>query len=206
MRENYEAACLLEKDCAPDPVDQFEKWFREAIDGRVDEPNAMAVATCGADGQPSVRMVLLKSFDHDGFVFYSNYESRKGSQIIENAKVSLLFWWAPLQRQVRIEGLATQTPRALNELYFHSRPRGSQIAATVSEQSRVIESREALEQLYQEKEKELGDGEIPLKKNWGGYLVAPSMMEFWQGRASRLHDRIRYTKEESQWKAERLAP
>jgi pyridoxamine 5'-phosphate oxidase len=207
MRESYTSSILLEEECDPDPFLQFDKWFHQAIEAKMYEPNAMALATTGNDGQPSVRMVLLKSFDRNGFVFFSNYVSHKGKQISDNNKVGLLFRWSGHERQVRIEGFTTKTSEALNDEYFHSRPKGSQIAATISDQSKPIENRQVLDQLYIQKEKEFADKEVPLKENWGGYVVTPLVFEFWQGRESRLHDRIRYTKEnDGSWKMERLAP
>ncbi|MDB5226018.1 MAG: pyridoxamine 5-phosphate oxidase [Bacteroidota bacterium] len=207
MRESYNSSILLETDCNADPFLQFEKWFSEAVEDKIFEPNAMTLATTGNDGQPSARMVLLKAYSHDGFIYYSNYESKKGIQIQDNNKVALCFWWAKHSRQVRIEGIASRTPKEKNEIYFHSRPRESQVAALISDQSKVVDSRETLEQLYREKEKEFSDKEIPLKENWGGFIVTPYLFEFWQGKGNRLHDRIQYSKEESgAWKIERLAP
>lgn len=207
MRESYDSSILLETDCNADPFLQFEKWFSEAVEDKIFEPNAMTLATTGKDGQPSARMVLLKAYSHEGFVYYSNYESKKGKQIRDNEKVALLFWWAKHSRQVRIEGIAITTPKEENKIYFHSRPRESQIAALISDQSSVVESREALEKLYREKEKEFTEKEVPLKKNWGGFNVRPHSFEFWQGKGNRLHDRIQYSKDEKgNWKIERLAP
>jgi pyridoxamine 5'-phosphate oxidase len=207
MRESYETSSLLEEDCDKSPFLQFEKWFHHALEDKLYEPNAMSVSTCNKNGQPSSRMVLLKSFDENGFVFYTNYKSRKGNDIHQNSKVALLFWWAQHERQVRIEGIASTTNRDLNDIYFHSRPRGSQIAATISDQSKVIANREVLDKLYSEKEKEFEGKDIPMKEHWGGYVIVPHLFEFWQGRKSRLHDRIQYTKEgDGLWKAERLAP
>lgn len=207
MRENYKHSYLIEEECDPDPFVQFDGWFHQALEAGMYEPNAMALATAGSNGQPSVRMVLLKSFDHEGFVFFTNYESRKGHQISDNQKVALLFWWWGHQRQVRIEGYVLKTPAPLNDEYFHSRPKESQIAALISEQSKVVESREVLERLYAEKEKEFGDRQVPLKEHWGGFVVKPLLFEFWQGRESRLHDRLQYTRNESGlWIRERLYP
>ena len=206
MRESYESSFLLEEDCDKNPFKQFDKWFQFAVIDKLIEPNAMQIATVGNDLQPSLRTVLLKSFDVNGFIFYTNYESKKGNQIAENEKIALLFWFREHERQIRIEGTAHKTSQASNDIYFHSRPRSSQLAATVSAQSKVVENRAALEKLFEEKNQEFLDKEIPLKENWGGYLVVPTLFEFWQGRRSRLHDRIQYTKENNSWKMERLAP
>ncbi len=207
MRANYEASFLLEEHCDKDPVVQFGRWFREAVEAAVHEPNAMAISTVSAVGQPSVRMVLLKSYDQFGFTFYTNYDSKKGLHIAENQHVALLFWWGTLERQIRIEGVAQKITKEATASYFHTRPRGSQIAATISEQSAVIKSREALEELYASREKEYTGKEIPLTENWGGYVVKPVLFEFWQGRTSRLHDRIQYSlAADGLWKIERLAP
>lgn len=205
MRESYESSFLLEEDCDANPFHQFDKWFHHAIDIKLPEPNAMTLATVGKDGQPSARIVLLKSFSRHGFIFYTNYESRKGKQMQENDKVSLLFWWQ--ERQVRIEGVVNHVDRAAAETYFHSRPKGSQIGALVSPQSQVLENRNILEERFKELEHEYRGKEVPLPENWGGYIVTPNLMEFWQGRLSRLHDRIQYTRiAEDSWKIERLAP
>jgi pyridoxamine 5'-phosphate oxidase len=205
MRESYESSFLLEEDCDANPFHQFDKWFHHAIDIKLPEPNAMTLATVGKDGQPSARIVLLKSFSRHGFIFYTNYESRKGKQMQENDKVSLLFWWQ--ERQVRIEGVVNKVDRAAAETYFHSRPKGSQIGALVSPQSQVLENRNILEERFKELEHEYRGKEVPLPENWGGYIVTPNLIEFWQGRLSRLHDRIQYARiAEDSWKIERLAP
>lgn len=207
MRNSYEKGFLLEKDCAKNPFVQFEKWFQDAINDNLYEPNAMQIATVGKNAQPSVRTVLLKSFDEKGFVFYTNYESKKGKQIKENDKVALLFWFREHERQIRIEGIATKTSLEMNDVYFHSRPRDSQIAAFVSKQSSIIENRRMLDDLFKEKNKEFKNKEIPLKKNWGGFLIKPILFEFWQGRENRLHDRLQYIIYKNQnWKLVRLAP
>jgi pyridoxamine 5'-phosphate oxidase len=205
MRESYESSFLLEEDCDANPFHQFDKWFHHAVESKLPEPNAMTLATVGKDGQPSARIVLLKSFSKHGFIFYTNYESRKGKQMQENDKVSLLFWWQ--ERQVRIEGVVNKVDRAAAATYFHSRPKGSQIGALVSPQSQVLENRNILEERFKELEHAYKGKEVPLPENWGGYIVIPHLMEFWQGRMSRLHDRIQYTKlSEEKWKIERLAP
>lgn len=207
MRSSYEKNFLLEKNCDNNPYVQFEKWFQQAMEDNLYEPNAMQIATVGKNGQPTLRTVLLKSFDEDGFVFYTNYESKKGKQIKENDKIALLFWYKEHERQIRIEGVATKTPKDINDVYFHSRPRESQIAATISKQSSIIENRKTLDDLFKTMNQEFKNIEIPMKKNWGGYLIKPTLFEFWQGRKSRLHDRIQYTASKNNtWKISRLAP
>jgi len=205
MRENYDSSFLLEEHCNKNTFLQFKKWFEEAAQSNVIEPNAMTLATVGTDGQPSARIVLLKSFSKDGFTFYTNYESHKGQQLQENAKVALLFWWQ--ERQVRIEGIAKKTDRESATEYFQSRPKSSQIGAWTSPQSTVLPSREALDNRYLEMEQKYNSEIVPMPDYWGGYLVIPNRIEFWQGRESRLHDRINYTLvEDENWKIERLAP
>ena len=205
MRESYESSFLLEEHCDSDPFIQFDKWFHHAVEAKVAEPNAMTLATVGSNGQPSARIVLLKSFNQNGFVFYTNYESKKGKQMIENSKVALLFWWQ--ERQVRIEGVVQKVDRISAEKYFHSRPADSQIGAIVSPQSQVLKNRFVLEERFKETENEFAEKEIPLPDNWGGYIVEPVLFEFWQGRVSRLHDRIQYRLlSENKWTMERLAP
>jgi pyridoxamine 5'-phosphate oxidase len=205
MRESYESSFLLEEHCDSDPFILFDKWFHHALDAKITEPNAMTLATAGNNGQPSARIVLLKSFSHDGFVFYTNYESRKGKEMNENNKVALLFWWH--ERQVRIEGVVKKADRHSAEKYFHSRPKDSQIGAAISPQSQVLKNRFILEDRFKETEAEFKEKEIPLPDNWGGYIVVPDLFEFWQGRVSRLHDRIQYTlSSEQKWMMERLAP
>ncbi len=205
MRESYESSFLLEEHCNEDPFLQFDEWFHHAIEMKLPEPNAMTLATAGSDGQPSARIVLLKSFSKEGFVFYTNYESRKGRQMQENEKVALLFWWA--ERQVRIEGVITKVDKEAAQKYFHSRPKGSQIGAIVSPQSQVLENRFVLEEKFKEAEHAYRGKEVPYPEHWGGYVVVPQLIEFWQGRVSRLHDRIQYTRiADDKWKMERLAP
>lgn len=206
MRENYDAAFLLEVNCEKDPFQQFKNWFDEISDGVSIEPNAMSLATVDAAGQPTVRTVLLKGFDERGFVFFTNYESRKGKAIADNPKVSLCFWWREQQRQVHIQGIASRISRQESEAYFKTRPRGSQIGARISQQSQVIDGRSILEYSFEDMERAFADKEIPMPDNWGGYLVAPEVIEFWQGRESRLHDRIQYRKSGNGWILERLAP
>ena len=190
----------------PDPIAQFEHWYQLAIDAKLPEPNAMSLATVEGDGQPSLRTVLLKLYDADGFVFFTNYHSRKAREIDANDRVALLFPWVALARQVTILGHAARIPTAESLKYFATRPRGSQIGAWSSPQSQVITSRSLLEQKVDEIKRKFADGEVPLPDFWGGYRVIPDSIEFWQGRASRLHDRFRYTRDDDHWRIERLAP
>ncbi len=208
LRKDYSLAGLLEKDLAKDPFRQFEKWFQEAQAAKLIEPNAMTLSTVGSDGRPSSRTVLLKGVDGRGFVFYSNYESRKGRELANIPRASLVFPWLALERQVIAEGAVTQLPREESEAYFHSRPRASQLGAWVSQQSSVITGRDVLEEAMKTLEKKYAGVEVPLPPTWGGYRVAPESVEFWQGRRSRLHDRLRYRREgkSGDWVIERLAP
>src|SRR5919204_2275070 len=187
-----------------DPLRQFAAWFEEAGAAGVRAPEAMALATAGSDGRPSVRMVLMKAFDERGFVFFTGYESRKGAELEANPRAALLFYWDPLGRQVRIEGPVERVPEEESDAYFRTRPRGAQISASVSPQSRVVDSRESLEALAAELEAH--DGELPRPPAWGGFRLAPETYEFWQHRANRLHDRLRYSRDAGDWKVERLAP
>jgi pyridoxamine 5'-phosphate oxidase len=206
LRKDYALAGLLEKDLARDPFRQFEQWFQEAEAAKLAEPNAMICALASADGRPSSRIVLLKGLDGRGFVFYSHYESRKGRELAANARASLLFPWVALERQVIVEGAVSRLTREESEAYFHSRPRLSQLAAWASAQSSVIAGREVLEEAMKALEKKYAGAEVPLPPHWGGYRVAPETVEFWQGRRSRLHDRLRYRREKNEWVIERLAP
>lgn len=207
LRQDYRSAFLLEKDVENNPFKQFEKWFSEAVKAQVLEPNAMTLATATKEGVPSARVVLLKEFDDEGFIFFTNYNSSKGKQIENNPKAALTFFWVDLERQVRIEGDITKISIQESEEYFHSRPKGSQIGAIVSPQSEVIPNREFLESNVVILTETYLDKEITKPEHWGGYKVIPHKIEFWQGRSNRLHDRILFSLiTEGSWKIERLAP
>lgn len=207
LRENYARAGLQETEADSNPIAQFEKWFAEARSAGLKEPNAMTLATVSAEGQPSARIVLLKGLDESGFVFYSNYESQKGTELDRNRHAALVFYWAELERQVRVTGVVEHTSRGESEAYFHSRPRGSQLGAVVSKQSSVIEGRAPLEAALSQLEAKYADIDIPLPPCWGGFRVQPATIEFWQGRPNRLHDRLRYRKQpDGSWILERLSP
>lgn len=211
LRENYVSPDFLEENVKDDPIKQFQEWFDDAVAAGLREPNAMALATADKDGHPSERMVLLKGFDERGFVWYTNYESRKAHEILENPHASLLFFWEALHRQVRIEGSVEKVSEEESDEYFHSRPRGSQIGALVSNQSSVIPGRHVLHQAYNELQAKYTNGKlIPRPKHWGGYRLKPEAIEFWQGQTSRLHDRLLFSRTEingkQKWKIERLAP
>lgn len=205
-RRSYALKTLERKTARENPLEQFEIWFAEAIDNNLHEPYASVLATATADGKPSARVVLLRSFDADGFVFFTNYDSRKGQDIAENPKASMLFYWAEVERQVRIEGSISKASTEISDSYFASRPRESQIGAWVSPQSRTIENREVLEQKFADLEAKWRGKEIERPENWGGYILSPELFEFWQGRESRLHDRLIYTKSDAGWNIERVAP
>ncbi|MBO6829786.1 pyridoxamine 5'-phosphate oxidase [Allomuricauda sp.] len=207
-RKSYEKSELTETSIRENPMEQFQKWFHEveASDG-VDEPNAMTVSTIGLDGFPKSRVVLMKKFTFEGFIFYTNYRSEKGKAIAANPSVCLSFFWPNMERQVIIKGKAEKIAENLSDGYFESRPKGSQLGAVVSDQSEVVPSREHLEGKLKELEQEYEGKEVPRPDYWGGFLVRPVSIEFWQGRPNRLHDRIRYTlNEDFDWKIERLAP
>ncbi|WP_316810198.1 pyridoxamine 5'-phosphate oxidase [Pedobacter heparinus] len=206
LRQEYRAAQLTEQDVESDPILQFGKWFNAAVAAQLYEPNVMTLATCDRFGKPSARIVLLKGFDENGFVFYTNYESKKGRDLVENPQAALVFFWPELERQVRIEGVVSKVAAETSAAYFHSRPVGSQIGAMASPQSKVLDSRESLENKVDELTKAYEGIEIPHPLHWGGYLIEPSYIEFWQGRPSRLHDRIVYNLVEGSWIINRLAP
>lgn len=207
MREEYTMKDLDEKDLNPSPFSQFESWFQQAEEAGLRMPNAMTLATVSSEGQPSQRMVLLKFFDEKGFVFYTNYESKKAKEIADNPRVSLLFPWHDIERQVRIAGKAEKVSVIESTKYFLSRPKGSQLGAWVSNQSSVISSRQMLLSKLEEIRGKFKNKEVPLPSFWGGYRVVPGSFEFWQGRKSRLHDRFLYSKtEDKNWVIERLAP
>jgi pyridoxamine 5'-phosphate oxidase len=206
LRVDYGRGQLLESEVLADPIDQFAKWFADAQSAGVVEPNAMTLATADGAGAPSARVVLLKDFDKRGFVFYTNYRSRKGSHLGSNPRAALCFYWQPLERQVRIEGTVERVSRRDSEAYFQSRPRAAQIGAWVSEQGSVIASRAELERRETEFAARFGSGPVPLPEHWGGYRVVPQSIEFWQGRPSRLHDRLLYTRTAGVWTLSRLAP
>ncbi|QJD98485.1 pyridoxamine 5'-phosphate oxidase [Mucilaginibacter robiniae] len=207
LRQDYQAASLLEKDTDNNPIKQFENWFTEALQAQIHEPNAMTLATATHDGRPSARILLLKGFDERGFIFYTNYLSRKGKEITKNPHAAMTFFWGPLERQIRIEGTLEKLSKEESEKYFHSRPKGSQIGALASPQSQEIADRSIVENKWKQLETEYTDKEIPKPSYWGGYILRPQLIEFWQGRSSRLHDRILYKKsDKSNWKKVRLAP
>jgi len=207
LREDYKQGELRRKDLHDDPFKQFEKWFQQACNAELLEPNAMTLSTVSEQGQPFMRTVLLKYFDHNGLVFFTNYESRKARQIVINPKVSILFTWLPLQRQVHITGTAEKVTTAESLQYFTSRPRGSQLGAWSSQQSSVISSRQLLLIQFEQVKQKFLDGEIPLPDFWGGYRVVPTSFEFWQGCTNRLHDRFLYTlQQEQSWQIQRLSP
>ena len=207
LRQDYTAATLSENDTKGDPINQFEQWFNEALAAKLHEPNAMTLATATTNGKPSARIVLLKGFNQNGFIFYTNYLSRKGKEITKNPQGAITFFWGELERQVRIEGTIEKLSKEDSERYFHSRPKGSQIGAVASPQSQEIEGREGLEKKWSELEAEYEGKEVPKPSFWGGYILNPQLVEFWQGRSSRLHDRILYKKvDKKSWKKVRLAP
>ena len=209
LRQDYQMATLHETEVAASPILQFKAWFAEAQACEdILEPNIMTLATASADGVPAARIVLLKGIDEEGFRFYTNYQSTKGQMIEENPYVSLVFFWGPLQRQVRVDGTAYKLSEAASTAYFQKRPKGSQIGAWVSPQSQIIEDRASLEQNAAALTEQFAEAEVlPKPINWGGYVIKPYQVEFWQGRSSRLHDRLRYRLTEAhEWVLERLAP
>ena len=206
IRQDYSKKTLNKEDLQPDAMDQCTQWWQEAMASQIDEVNAMTLATATTDGKPSARVVLLKGYDERGFVFFTNYNSNKGKQVEENPFVSLVFFWKELERQVRIEGTVSRVPGEESDTYFNSRPAGSRIGAWASPQSKVIAERQVIEENVIELEKSFAGKIIDRPAFWGGYVVKPQLVEFWQGRSSRLHDRFLYTLNAGSWKIERLAP
>ncbi|ARV62561.1 pyridoxamine 5'-phosphate oxidase [Nostocales cyanobacterium HT-58-2] len=207
LRKDYTLQGLSEKDVNSNPFIQFRQWFDQALAAQLPEPNAMTLATATPDGQPSARMVLLKGFDQRGFVFYTNYNSQKGQELAENPQASLVFWWAELERQVRICGRVEKVSENESDEYFYSRPLNSQLGAWASHQSEMIESRELLEKRMQELQIQYQNQDISRPRHWGGLRVIPTKIEFWQGRSNRLHDRLLYTlSDDGSWKIARLSP
>lgn len=208
LRREYSRRSLDEDDVAASPIQQFALWFRQALAADITDANAMTLATASAAGAPSARIVLLKGFDEDGFRFFTNYESRKGQELDENPAAALCFYWPPLERQVRIEGSVEKLSRDDSAAYFESRPRLSQIGAWASSQSRAVASRAELQENFELQQQQYQDREVPLPDFWGGYLVRPQRIEFWQGRPGRLHDRLVYTpgEEAGSWSIQRLSP
>lgn len=205
MRTSYQRTELHEEQVCSDPVDQLRRWLEDAANAGVPEPNAMAVSTC-AGGRPSSRMVLLRRLDASGLVFYTSYFSRKGREIDENRAVAALFYWPQLERQVRVEGLAQRIPEDESDAYFASRPRGHQIGAWASEQSEPVESRELLDQRMRDYEERFESEEVPRPHSWGGFAIDPERVEFWQGRANRMHDRLEFVRSHGTWTMRRLQP
>jgi pyridoxamine 5'-phosphate oxidase len=198
---------LRRADLHPDPIEQFATWFSTAVNTGLPDANAIALATATPDGKPSVRIVLLKGFDQRGFVFFTNYQSDKGRELVANSQAAFVIYWVQLERQIRVAGRVEKTSRAESQVYFHSRPRGSQLGAWVSHQSEVIDARRILEARLAEMTERFAGVEIELPPHWGGYRIVPEALEFWQGRANRLHDRFRYTRQpDGSWTIDRLAP
>lgn len=207
FRKEYTIAGLRRRDLAENPILQFQDWFQQAVKAEVPEPTAMSLATVNNSGQPTVRTVLLKAVDERGFIFCTNYDSRKGRDLADNSRSALLFFWKELERQVCIGGLTRKVPESESDLYFKARPIGSQLGAWASQQSSVVENRQVLEKRFQEMEQKFSGQQIPLPPNWGGYIVVPDTIEFWQGRVNRLHDRFLYSRQASGvWQIKRLSP
>ena len=207
LRKDYQKASLDFEHAAADPIMQFDQWFKEAVNAEILEPNAMTLASCSAEGRPSARILLLKDYNEEGFIFYTNYDSQKGKELQENPFAAMVFAWLELERQIRIEGRIEKVSRSISDQYFASRPKGSQIGAWASPQSSIIDSRKILEDNVENLKQKYQDAErLPLPPHWGGFRLIPEFIEFWQGRSSRLHDRIRYQRIDNQWKLDRLAP
>lgn len=206
MRQEYAAGSLNENEMASDPIQEFEQWMDAAINAGLSEPNAMIIATATPDGKPSARVVLLKEFNQEGFVFFTNYNSRKGKELKQNPSAAILFDWHDIERQVRIEGMVEKISEEASDEYFNSRPESAKIGAWASPQSRIIKDRDELEKLQEEIEDQFDDLPVHRPSHWGGYLVRPTSIEFWQGRPNRMHDRIVYYKTEDGWTMHRLAP
>ncbi len=207
LRREYALGVLSEAEVDPDPIQQFQRWLREALNAQLPEPNAMTLATADRTGRPYARVVLLKDCDVDGFVFFTNYRSDKGRQLAENPHAALVFMWLELERQARIEGTVGKIPSAESEAYFHTRPRESRLGALASRQSQVVASRAILDERFQQLAAQYPDDNIPMPNQWGGYRVRPEMLEFWQGRHGRMHDRLRYRRQaDGSWWLERLEP
>ncbi len=206
LREDYSKHSLDESDVSSDPIEQFEKWIKEALKAEVPEPNAMTLSTVGAGNKPHSRVVLLKGIENDEFIFYTNHKSDKGAEIAQNPNVALCFLWLELERQVRIEGKAEKLSEDESEAYFKKRPYKSQIGALASDQSSVVPNRAFLEDRFKELEEIYSEGNVPKPESWGGYRVKPEVLEFWQGRRSRLHDRIKFEKVGDKWDIKRLSP
>jgi pyridoxamine 5'-phosphate oxidase len=206
LRQEYRLHGLNEEDIAPDPFQQFMQWFEQVQQFNGVEANAMTLATASADGEPAARIVLLKGVDERGFVFYTNYESAKGHDLAENQRAALVFYWPKLERQVRVSGGVAKITREESERYFHSRPLDSQVGAAASHQSEILTDRAALEVEFARLQEQYAGGDIPLPDFWGGYRVSPDWIEFWQGRPSRLHDRLRYLRQRDNWRVVRLSP
>lgn len=206
MRKDYKMKNLSEEAVIHDPMQQFKQWFEESIEAQVPEPNAMILATCSPEAKPSARVMLLKGVTPEGFIFFTNYESRKGLELAQNPQASVVFLWLELERQVRIEGVVKKVTREESEQYFYSRPFESQVSAMISPQSKAIEGKLELEALHKKTTEMYLGAKVPFPDHWGGFLLCPTTIEFWQGRESRFHDRIQFTKKDAAWSWVRLAP